>query len=98
VTASVLPDLAAGAALPSALEFERAAIAAGLRADVSAEGSLGARIRDASRRKVPYVAVIGEREASSGSASLRPRGGGSLPMLPFADALGVVASAVARLE
>lgn len=37
------------------------AVARGLRAEVSAEGSLGARIRAA--RLVPYQAVIGEREA-----------------------------------
>src|SRR5262249_9733945 len=60
----------------SAAEVEAAqrfAEAAGdLGVEVSADGSLGARVRDAWR--VPFVAVIGPREAASGEVSLRPRG------------------------
>ncbi|HET7874892.1 MAG TPA: threonine--tRNA ligase, partial [Methylomirabilota bacterium] len=36
---------------------------------------LGYRIREAQLRKVPYTLVVGEREAQSGTASLRRRGG-----------------------
>jgi threonyl-tRNA synthetase len=49
-----------------------AAIEAGLRADLSAGASLATRIRRAAQRKVPYVAVIGEREAAAGAVGLRP--------------------------
>ncbi len=45
--------------------------AAGLRVNLAADGSLGARVRDA--RRVPYLAVIGAREAAAGAVSLRPR-------------------------
>ena len=38
-------------------------------------GSLGARIRDAARRRVPYIGVFGAREAADGSVALRLRGG-----------------------
>ena len=46
-----------------AARFAAAVEAAGLRVELHAEGSLGARVRDA--RKVPFVAVIGAREAAA---------------------------------
>lgn len=39
---------------------------AGLRAEIDPDGSLGARIRDARRRRISLVAVIGEREVADG--------------------------------
>jgi threonyl-tRNA synthetase len=65
--------------------FARAAVHRGLRAQVAEDGSLGARIRNA--RKVPYVAVIGAREARAGAVSLRVRGGDDVPDLSLVDAL-----------
>jgi threonyl-tRNA synthetase len=44
---------------------------------------LGYRIRDAQLRKVPYVLVVGEREAQAGTASLRRRGGEDLGPVPI---------------
>jgi threonyl-tRNA synthetase len=74
----------------------RDAVEAGLRAEVAAEGSLGARIREAAVRKVPYAAVIGPREAASGQVAVRVRDGRELPPMPAAAALdrilGVVKS------
>jgi threonyl-tRNA synthetase len=70
--------------------FVRAAIDAGLRARVDTEGSLGARIRDA--RKVPYVAVIGEREAAAGEVALRLRDGRQLAPMAGAAAVELVRS------
>jgi threonyl-tRNA synthetase len=46
--------------------------AAGLRVELTVDGSLGARVRDA--RRVPFLAVIGAREAGAGAVALRPRG------------------------
>src|SRR5512144_1584441 len=43
---------------------------------------LGYRIRDAQLRKVPYMLVVGEREAQSGAASLRRRTGEDLGAVP----------------
>ncbi|GAA5183819.1 threonine--tRNA ligase [Rugosimonospora acidiphila] len=54
-----------------ASRFARECSAAGLRVNLAVDGSLGARVRDA--RRVPYLAVIGSREAGSGEVSLRTR-------------------------
>lgn len=51
--------------------------AAGLRVEVDHDGSLGARIRDARRRRVSLVAVIGEREADAGLIQVTDGGDGS---------------------
>jgi threonyl-tRNA synthetase len=92
----VLPVSADVAGAASA--FASAAVAAGLRADVDVEGgSLGARVRAAAALKVPYVAVIGEREAAAGAVALRERGGRELPAMPVASALALIgAAATAR--
>ncbi|MBK6019387.1 threonine--tRNA ligase [Streptomyces sp. MBT53] len=66
--------------------------AQGLRAEVAAEGSLGARIRAA--RLVPYQAVIGEREAAAGLVAVRLRDGRRVDPLPAADLLHRVTARV----
>ncbi|QLQ39254.1 threonine--tRNA ligase [Micromonospora robiginosa] len=73
----------------------REAEAAGLRAEVDESGSLGARVRDAARRRVPYVGVLGAREVADGSVSLRLRDGRGLDPMPRADALRLVGAVVA---
>ena len=70
--------------------FVRAAVDAGLRAEADRDGSMGARIRDAAGRKVPYVAVIGPREAPLGEVALRLRDGRQLPSMPVAEAVALV--------
>jgi threonyl-tRNA synthetase len=45
---------------------------------------LGYRIRDAQLRKVPYMLVVGEREAQNGTVSLRHRSGDDLGAQPLA--------------
>ncbi|NED98587.1 threonine--tRNA ligase [Phytoactinopolyspora halotolerans] len=52
------------------------AVAAGLRADVvGAEATVAQRIRRAHERRVPYVAVVGDREVDAGQVALRLRDG-----------------------
>ena len=75
--------------------FERACVEAGLRAGIGYGGSLGARIREAIVRRVPYLAVIGEREAAGGLVSLRLRDGRSLAALPESEAVRLVTGVVA---
>jgi threonyl-tRNA synthetase len=82
VQVAVLPI---GAAEHEAAQRFAARAGEDLRVEVDADGSLGARVRDA--RRVPFVAVIGAREAAAGSVSLRPRGGGAPEELPVAEAL-----------
>lgn len=61
-------------------------LAAGLRAEVDdRDESLGARIRRAQHRKIPYLGVIGAREADAGSVAIRSRSGARLPERPIAD-------------
>lgn len=50
--------------------------AAGVRAEVDSRDTLSSRIRNAEMLKVPYMAVVGEREAEGGTAAVRRRGGG----------------------
>ncbi|MEW2376365.1 threonine--tRNA ligase [Micromonospora sp. NPDC047812] len=89
----VLPvgDEQAGAAA----RLARDALAAGLRVEVDRAGSLGSRIRDAARARVPYAAVVGPREAAGGAVSLRLRGGRALDPMPAADALRLIGAVVA---
>ncbi|MEV7227938.1 threonine--tRNA ligase [Polymorphospora sp. NPDC051019] len=81
--------------LPAAEAFARSAVEAGLRVRVESDGSLGARIRDSAKRKVPYVAVIGAREAADGLVALRSRDGRALDPLPVTVALRRFTEAVA---
>jgi threonyl-tRNA synthetase len=48
----------------------------GIRAEVVQRESLAYRIREAEVRKVPYMAVIGEREVEAGTVAVRRRGAG----------------------
>jgi threonyl-tRNA synthetase len=63
-----------------------------LRAELAADGSLGARIR--ANRLVPYQAVIGEAEATAGEISLRLRDGQKLPPMSAAEALSRIGAQV----
>jgi threonyl-tRNA synthetase len=60
--------------------------AAGLRveADESNE-KLGAKIRDAQLRKIPYMLVVGEKEVSAGTVSVRKRTGGDQVSMSIDD-------------
>jgi threonyl-tRNA synthetase len=71
----------------------RQAIGAGLRASAVREGSLGARIRSAAERKIPYVGVIGKREAPDGLVALRHRDGRQLAAMPIGQAVELISSA-----
>jgi threonyl-tRNA synthetase len=54
---------------------------------VSAElgdGRLNAKIRDCQTRKIPYMLVVGEREAGEGTVSVRLRDGRQLPPMKIA--------------
>jgi threonyl-tRNA synthetase len=49
---------------------------AGIRAAIDAHDTLNYRIREAEMLKVPYMAVIGRREADAGTVAVRARGAG----------------------
>lgn len=77
----------------AARAFADAAQRNGLRAELLLDGSLGLRIRTASQRRIPYLAVIGSREAASGEVSLRDRAGRQLPPMSQATALAHLTTA-----
>ena len=47
---------------------------AGLRAEIDERDTLGYRIRYAETMKIPYMGIVGEREAEAGTVSVRKRG------------------------
>ncbi len=66
-----------------ALQTQLAAV--GVRATVDRSGDrLGKLIRTGEQQKIPVLAVIGEREAEAGGASLRSRREGDLGLVPAA--------------
>jgi threonyl-tRNA synthetase len=90
----VLPiaDRHAGYAEAVVQELREAGAAAGvtLYVDIDDRGeSVGKRIRDAQLQKVPYILVVGDREAESTSVGVRERGEdkGALPVGEFFDQL-----------
>ena len=50
--------------------------AKGVRADLDDQDTLGYRIREAEVKKVPYMGVVGKREAEAGTVAVRRRGAG----------------------
>lgn len=69
---------------------------AGLRveSDYRAE-KLGAKIRDAQLEKVPYMLVVGPRDAESGTVSVRDRVDGDLGAMSVEEAIGKLLAEVA---
>ncbi len=58
----------------SAREFADRLVREGLRAEVDERDTLAYRIRTAETRKVPYMAIVGQREAEAGTVAVRKRG------------------------
>jgi threonyl-tRNA synthetase len=59
-----------------AAEVEKKLKAAGLRVEVDpSDEKLGAKIRDAQLKKIPYMLIVGEKEATTGTVGLRKRTG-----------------------
>ena len=97
VQASVLPiadrHVDAGRDVLAALR------AAGLRAEIDDRAeSVGRKIREAELRKVPYMLVVGDREAEQGTVSVRARHEGDRESEPVADLVARLADRVARRD
>jgi threonyl-tRNA synthetase len=60
--------------------------AAGLRGAVDErQEKIGYKIREAQLQKIPYMLVVGDREASEGTVGVRHRAGGDLGAVPLAQ-------------
>ena len=70
--------------------------AAGLRADVD-DGNerMQAKIRTGQQAKIPYLLIIGDREAEAGAVAVRVRNGEDLGAIPLADFRAMLAEQVA---
>ena len=67
------------------------------RSSTSAQEKIGYKIREAQLQKVPYMLVVGDREAADGTVSVRSRSGGDLGAqqrrrASVADACGEIAA------
>jgi len=59
---------------------------AGIRADLDVRSErVNAKIRDAQLQKIPYMLVVGDREADAGAAAVRLRSGENLGATPIGD-------------
>ncbi len=73
--------------------------AAGLRVELDARvEKIGYKIREAQLQKVPYMLVIGDREAAEGAVSVRSRFGGDLGARPVAAFLADALDEVRRKD
>ncbi len=82
--------------LPFAEEVQAALKDAGLRSDVDhSTGRMQAKIRNAQLQKIPYMLVIGKREAESKQVAVRLRSGEDLGAMPVADFLELVQPIIA---
>ena len=67
-------------------EVARELRAAKLRVEVDGRNErMNGKIRDAQMRKIPYMLVVGDREAEARAAAVRVRGGGDLGATPVED-------------
>jgi len=76
-------------------EFAREVLArlraAGIRADIDESGGrMQAKIRNAQLQKIPYMLVIGKREAEAGAVAVRLRSGEDLGAMPVEEFLDLV--------
>ena len=68
---------------------------AGLRVEVDARNErMNAKIRDAQLQKVPYMLIVGDREAEASTVSLRPRHGDEEKGVPLATVVARLATEV----
>ena len=79
----------------SARELVDLLCAKGVRARLDDQDTLGYRIREAEVKKVPYMGVVGKREAEAGTVAVRRRGAGRKQVVMEREAFaGQVAEAI----
>jgi threonyl-tRNA synthetase len=93
VQARVLPVSAKHAEYAGTVH--RRLLDAGMRGELDERSEkLGYRVREAQVLKVPYVLVVGEREAREGTASVRKRGGEDVGAIPVERFLAEVTAEI----
>ena len=83
--------------LDYAAEVQAQLAAAGARVQTDARGErMNAKIREAQLQKIPYMLVVGDREAAAGAAAVRLRSGENLGAIPVADIAARIAAETAE--
>ncbi|PHQ30329.1 threonine--tRNA ligase [Leeuwenhoekiella nanhaiensis] len=68
-----------------------------IRATIDDRGeTMGRKIREAEMQKVPYMLIIGEKEAKDGTVSVRKHGGEDLGTMSVADFSAVIESEISK--
>ena len=81
--------------LENAISLKKQLATEGVRVSLDeSPDKIGAKIRNAQLDKVPYMAVIGHREAEEGTVSVRHRDAGDLGCCPTVEFVDKVASEV----
>ena len=87
----------ADAQLPQARELVARLVDLGVRVDIDEKADkLGAKIRRAQSEKVPFMLVLGRKEAESGMVAVRTRDEGDKGAMPFDDFLAMFRAAAAK--
>jgi threonyl-tRNA synthetase len=80
---------------PFAHEVAATLAGRGIRAEVDARNEkVGLKIREAQLAKIPYMLVVGDREAAAGTVSVRRRDGQETPGQPVADVANHIESEI----
>ena len=67
----------------------------GIRADVDSRSErMNAKVRDAQLQKVPYMLVVGDREAADGAVAVRMRSGENPGAVPLEEAMASIKQAI----
>jgi len=83
--------------VPYAQEVAQQLRAAGLRVQVDDRRErMNAKIRDAQLQKIPYMLIVGDREAEAGAVAVRLRTEEDLGAMPVADFIAMAQEAVAE--
>lgn len=82
-----------------ALEVKRSLAEAGIRTELDIrQEKLGYKIREAQLEKVPYMLVIGDKEAEAGTVSVRKRGEGDLGLIETRELIARIISEIKRKQ
>ena len=84
---------------PYAKQVEARLAQAGIRAEADTRNErMNAKIREAQLQKVPYMLIVGDREAESDAAAVRLRSGEDLGALPVDDIVARIVGETERRE
>lgn len=82
-----------------ALEVKEMLQIKNIRVDVDSRNEkIGYKIREAQMEKIPYMLVIGDKEAADKAVAVRSRTEGDIGILPLADFIGKIAAEIERRQ